>query len=300
MWPLTALRCVPGSDKPSFTASHDHVRPEMDPTMRPQLFIPVWTCLPFALALLFIGWSLWLIVAVHHQRGELATHLGLTGKLLRLEAATRDLDLAVAPATGHDWGTLHGAFHRELLAVRTHGGLGDIEPILARIENEVDRLQALQAPSHTAGFRGRLLDILRQLGAAVRSARGRSSGISVDLAVKWQELNALAVIAGLLALGLALAVRLYRQQILERQRAEVILLDLKGELADRVCELEKALAEVTQLRGLIPICSYCKSIRDDKNFWQRVEDYLMARSDVRFTHGICPTCLERVTAELKQ
>jgi hypothetical protein len=51
---------------------------------------------------------------------------------------------------------------------------------------------------------------------------------------------------------------------------------------------------VKTLRGLLPICAYCKSVRDDKNYWLQVEEYLTAHAEVRFTHGICPECLSRV------
>jgi phosphoserine phosphatase RsbU/P len=51
---------------------------------------------------------------------------------------------------------------------------------------------------------------------------------------------------------------------------------------------------VKQLQGILPICTYCKKIRDDANFWQRVEAYISAHSDARFSHGICPQCWDSV------
>ena len=63
-----------------------------------------------------------------------------------------------------------------------------------------------------------------------------------------------------------------------------------------VAELRAALAEVKQLRGILPICMYCKSIRDDENYWQSVETYISQHTDTRFTHGICPDCFEKVRA----
>jgi DNA-binding response OmpR family regulator len=77
----------------------------------------------------------------------------------------------------------------------------------------------------------------------------------------------------------------------------VQVLRLQAELADHVRELELALAQVKQLEGLIPICSYCKKVRDDRNYWQQVETYIGDHSGVRFSHGICPGCFER---EMKQ
>ena len=55
-------------------------------------------------------------------------------------------------------------------------------------------------------------------------------------------------------------------------------------------EVEKAMGEIKQLRGLLPICAWCKKIRDDRGYWSRIEAYLGARTDAKFTHGICPEC----------
>jgi hypothetical protein len=55
-------------------------------------------------------------------------------------------------------------------------------------------------------------------------------------------------------------------------------------------ELSNALAEVQTLTGLLPICAWCKKVRDDDGYWQRVEDYLATRSGLKFTHGICTDC----------
>ena len=56
--------------------------------------------------------------------------------------------------------------------------------------------------------------------------------------------------------------------------------------------------EVNTLRGIIPICSACKNIRDDKGYWQQVEAYIRDRSEAEFTHSICPECLEKLYPEL--
>lgn len=57
-------------------------------------------------------------------------------------------------------------------------------------------------------------------------------------------------------------------------------------------ELEEALARVKQLEGIIPICSYCKKIRDDQNSWLKLETYISKHSDAKFSHGACPDCVE--------
>lgn len=85
-----------------------------------------------------------------------------------------------------------------------------------------------------------------------------------------------------------------------RARAHVGLrmLVLQESLARRVSELEAALASVKQLRGLLPMCAYCKKIRVDDRYWQKLESYLAERSEAQFSHGICPDCYPDVLKEL--
>jgi sigma-B regulation protein RsbU (phosphoserine phosphatase) len=75
------------------------------------------------------------------------------------------------------------------------------------------------------------------------------------------------------------------------------VVDLQRALAVRVGELEAALSKVHQLQGLLPICSYCKKIRDDQNYWTQVEAYVSRHADVQFSHGICPDCYAKIVAE---
>jgi len=60
-----------------------------------------------------------------------------------------------------------------------------------------------------------------------------------------------------------------------------------------IYELRQALEKVKQLGGLLPICSHCKKIRDDKGYWNQVESYIRDHSDAKFSHGICPECAEK-------
>ena len=64
-------------------------------------------------------------------------------------------------------------------------------------------------------------------------------------------------------------------------------------------KLSTSLAEVRTLSGLLPICSYCKKIRDDKGYWSQLEAYLSTHSDAQLSHGICPDCLHTHHPELK-
>ena len=70
--------------------------------------------------------------------------------------------------------------------------------------------------------------------------------------------------------------------------------------SELIAELQKALAEIKTLRGMIPICAWCKRLRDDAGFWQTVEDYLRERTEASFTHGMCPGCFGEVSGELSR
>lgn len=87
------------------------------------------------------------------------------------------------------------------------------------------------------------------------------------------------------------------------QRGQVLLQATVRNITDRkradeeqdklVAELQKALSEVKTLRGFLPICSYCKKIRDDKGYWSQIESYIHKHSDAEFSHGICPECAKK-------
>lgn len=67
-----------------------------------------------------------------------------------------------------------------------------------------------------------------------------------------------------------------------------------------IAQLEKNLKEIKTLRGLIPMCAWCRNIRDDKGYWLRVEKYIEEHTDASFTHGICPRCMKKVNPELHE
>jgi len=84
---------------------------------------------------------------------------------------------------------------------------------------------------------------------------------------------------------------------LQREEAFCALRESQQELVHKNTELcllnedlKKALAEVKQLQGLLPICSCCKKVRDDQNYWHLIDSYLSKHTDVTFTHGLCPDC----------
>jgi DNA-binding NarL/FixJ family response regulator len=63
-------------------------------------------------------------------------------------------------------------------------------------------------------------------------------------------------------------------------------------------ELEKALSEVKTLRGILPICSGCKKIRDDEGYWEQVDVYLANHTEADFSHGLCPDCIREIYPDL--
>jgi len=69
---------------------------------------------------------------------------------------------------------------------------------------------------------------------------------------------------------------------------------LNREIESKNKELEKALEEIKTLRGILPICSVCKKIRDDKGYWNQIEKYISDHSDAEFSHGICPECAKKL------
>ena len=89
----------------------------------------------------------------------------------------------------------------------------------------------------------------------------------------------------------------HRDELRARVGVGAQMLSLQKTLAERVKELEEALEKVKQLRGMLPICSYCMKVRDDQDYWQKVEDYFSEHTDVQFSHSICPECFLRVSRE---
>ncbi len=69
-------------------------------------------------------------------------------------------------------------------------------------------------------------------------------------------------------------------------------------LIDEKRKLEKALSEVKKLSGLLPICSFCKKIRDDNGYWSRLEAYIENHSEAQFSHGICQACAKKHYADV--
>ena len=111
------------------------------------------------------------------------------------------------------------------------------------------------------------------------TVRRRKDGQEVDVSL---TISPIQDAAGKI-IGISKIVR----DISERERA-------KEELERLVLDLTDALAQVKTLRGLLPICASCKKIRDDENFWHNIETYIGKHTESSFTHGICPSCAQKL------
>jgi sigma-B regulation protein RsbU (phosphoserine phosphatase) len=92
-----------------------------------------------------------------------------------------------------------------------------------------------------------------------------------------------------------------REELRVRIQVGERIIKLQHSLTARIQELEDALTQIKQLQGILPICSYCNRIRDDKDYWQQVDRYFSEHSEISFSHSICPTCFEtKVEPQLKE
>ncbi|MBP7902342.1 MAG: hypothetical protein KA015_05955 [Spirochaetes bacterium] len=74
----------------------------------------------------------------------------------------------------------------------------------------------------------------------------------------------------------------------------------ENELQFKNKELQIALSEIKELRGILPICSFCKKIRNDKGYWEQIEVYIHDHTDADFSHSICPECFKKNYPEFKE
>ena len=123
------------------------------------------------------------------------------------------------------------------------------------------------------------------------------------------NLPAAVLMAGCLASGwFALMVYLAQTAFVQKQELAGVNRELRQEMEMRrkvelemerlIYALEEALTRVKTLSGLLPMCASCKKIRDDRGFWNQVENYISAHSAATFTHGICPECARKLYPDL--
>ena len=123
--------------------------------------------------------------------------------------------------------------------------------------------------------------VMNGVGISLETRRLRKDGSPIDL----------SIIATPVELGgdQRMVYAIYRD-ITQRKRSE-------KEREELIEQLQKAIAEVKTLSGLLPVCAWCKKVRDDQGYYHQIETYIAAHSGATFTHGICPDCLETVNKE---
>ncbi|MEA3213744.1 MAG: phosphoserine phosphatase RsbU/P [Chthoniobacter sp.] len=73
------------------------------------------------------------------------------------------------------------------------------------------------------------------------------------------------------------------------------LVELEGNLARRAIELQRAIDDVKKLKRLIPICMFCKRVRDDQDYWRQIDEYLGTETSTHISRGVCPACMADLT-----
>jgi preprotein translocase subunit YajC len=125
--------------------------------------------------------------------------------------------------------------------------------------------------------------------------------IYYDITDRKQQLDKLlsrsSALVFIIALGLLLSIIVIlfieNKTISKRKQAE-------KEREKLIAELQDAVTKIKTLGGLLPICSNCKKIRDDKGYWNQIESYIRDHSEAEFTHGICPKCAKKLYPKLFQ
>ena len=97
-----------------------------------------------------------------------------------------------------------------------------------------------------------------------------------------------------IAIGITMIVKSHSHQRSVIESLNFSLTDANKLLAARNEELQKAMKEIKTLKGIIPICSHCKKIRDSKGDWKRLEEYIQMHSDAEFSHGLCQECARKL------
>lgn len=243
--------------------------------------VPLGIAVLAAIPVVFGFWSVALALSVGALRSQVEANVQLTGQLGDIERTVRELEGAFSTRGVSTEGTAGSLARLRLQLAAANGALQKNEraphvigaQLTASVQagRDVDAeaakyLNAVRAGAETGGVEQslkaattRLVDTVSE---ATRIVRRQLSELSKQLGRKWTQLNLVA--AGVAILGLT--------------------------LAGLAISYERALREVRQLRGILPMCSYCKRIRNDRDYWQQLETYISEHSAAQFSHGVCPAC----------
>lgn len=145
---------------------------------------------------------------------------------------------------------------------------------------------AMKAGAHDYILKGNLARLVPAIERELKEAETRRQRRLADEALKraYEELE----------------VKIDERTVELRKTNEALMSEIEGRKAIQherealIEDLKKALAEIRTLSGLLPICSSCKKIRDDKGYWRQIEEYISKHSEAEFTHGLCPSCAKKL------
>ncbi len=187
---------------------------------------------------------------------------------------------------------------REIIETSRDGILVEDKEVAVYINTAYARLFGYDRPEEVMGKPIRELaapeDVDRLIDYGRKRARGEPAPTQYEFRIKRRDGSLLDLEASISDFRFddRHYIITFARDITERKRSE-------AERERLIDELRRALGSIKTLRGLLPICSSCKKIRDDKGYWNQLEAYVEAHSEADFTHGICPECARRLYPEIE-
>jgi hypothetical protein len=224
-----------------------------------------------------------------------------SGKLVR-QLATVSTVVALLAVIGYAYGVT-GLYQVSVYSsMALHTAIGFLVLSLSLIAAHTsDGFMEILVSDTSGGFTARALlpitTVVLVVIGWIRLSGERAGFYGPTFGVTLMVVAAMAVTSGAVIWH---AYRLHNADMMRRgAEAELRALteSLEVRVEERTAELRQALADVKQLSGLLPICAWCKRIRDDQNYWHTVEGYLASHTEARFTHGMCPTCYAKMLRE---
>lgn len=210
----------------------------------------------------------------------------------------------LGPWPGLNWLSISVGISGIVLAwVTLHGGLLDLLPTAreALIQRMTDGVVVLDENDRILHLNSAAAEILGMDQARLVVPKAVRQAIAEQAAEDWRQEVVLG--AGDQAQWLDLRATAIHDRWGELAGKLLVVRDItarKGLEAEReklISELQTALDEVRALRGLLPICANCKKVRDDRGYWNQIEGYFLEHTNVRFSHGICPDCIQKLYPE---
>ena len=254
-----------------------------------------WKVALLSVPIAFCVWTAYLIVSVAGIRRRVEMQVGVATQLSSLDRKLRSGALDAIDARPLSPGPRSWERARAGVDTAERALFADpesyqiIAPEALELRSTVQLLDSLDDSLRKAPLPDSVRDILTTrvraatahgsdiIAIATHKLRVRLSLLSLRLGRRWTSLSIVASISILLAIVTTLLLIAYGRSLEKGARL--------------LAELRVSLSEVKHLRGILPICAYCKRIRDDSDYWHQVETYVSRHSDASFTHGICPECL---------